>query len=1125
MTSNQDEEDDGLSSYLAIQNELAQWGEASAVSTPRRYSPRLPKYYDDTPAVMMNDTPASTARPRRSNDDNDDNVMGEEEGEYTPSPTKRGGPVGVQTPEPSHGHNNNVHNAKQINDKTTIVDDEQDEFIETTTDELIGDGIDTYRPYHDALFTYLQSKDRLSKIIIDSQQQQQQRSGEDENDISMMQIDGEEGMMMAMDEKEDEGTKQAKAALENAEMKFLESLASVCLSRGQSSSKADEGGNDDMFMSEASKNEGNFWDLLSALRTCGLSSLFYCVNGEELPDLTLSNDPASMVECSPADVLDACLGGDSLPLQRLTAALGWIEACHGRKFEEALNGEYEGNHDPILPPPRRRSMWPSMIAALKQKRNDPSSTTAGAFHPDAPLQATLGSNNRSSSPVDVLSFLKPEDEVDDARLLRACFMLFQAGRSEEALRLVNDCGQPWRAASWVGGEPLSSEGSGNPTRALWKNQCRKISKQMSHLASTDASSMADRTGTRGLYPSLAYEAAILSLLSDSVDTALHNPVFQTWEDGVHAILRSELGIIEDDVLKSHNSARVDAVERGGGHFPYPGTEIETLDNGDAPQGNDGDLGAALQKLDATPIERIREEGGDPFRNGMTSFLVGQNALKEYIEECAVLSLESENDDEACFLRFITHLVLYVDSVLPDFCSQLALPSGIDVATDGSIFSLRELLILKYVAYLSSRRNLWSHVALYTSLLSNDNILDTFSSFLIHVHSDRERQMTLKQARDLFPKGLDCYILRNVVRAMIMYDVDDWKREPGEDVAPRGISPMDARIMRSIQWLCYYPEHRPDALVAANMLLRKFLLKAASEGNSNNAVSDRGLYAPKVFIDKILPRDLIDVAVDQCQKEDGLIAGSISLPLVQNLEAEYLSIENLLKAHTKYCQFLDAISKTSPCHQSNKLVNGNQSQHETEIADKMERNAFRQKKMGLCKIIVESATRVSDALMEVLTFAGGWLVDGNSNSDSGETETEESKTRVDEMKAIRATFVPKAVFMLHEVLNKTAEWLEQIVYDTLLQFGSTASKDMLLTLFDSFDSYHRNNDDELSMDSLTSSRAAPGYWHKKALSLASVVANDGNGLHETFDNAEMDNFLKLMADSHISLSRSISLFDH
>ena len=357
------------------------------------------------------------------------------------------------------------------------------------------------------------------------------------------------------------------------------------------------------------------------------------------------------------------------------------------------------------------------------------------------------------------------------------------------------------------------------------------------------------------------------------------------------------------------------------------------------------------------------------------------------------------------------------------------------------------------------------------------------------------------------------------------DSDDWTREPGEEIAPAGISPSDARMMRSIQWLCYYPEHMPDALVAANMLLRKFLL--ADYNSSEASSSTRGLYAPKVFIDKILPKDLIDVAVEQCQKEeDEELAGSISLPLVQNLEAEYLSIENFLKAHTAYCQFLDAISKTSPCHKSNKLVEANRSQHESEIADKMERNAFRQKKMGLCKLMIESARRAADALTEVLTFGGGWLVDCNQDLTSGDMEMEEAKARADEMESIRSSVLPIAVFMLHEVSKKMAMWLEQIVYDTLSQFGSSsASKDMLLTLFGSFDdSYRVNDDDELSMDSLTTSQAAPGYWYKKALSLSSVVANDGNGLHETFDNAEMESFLSLMADSHVSLSRSISLFN-
>ena len=1110
---NQDGEDDGLNAYLKIQDELAQWGEAATISTPRRYSPRLPRYYEDTSGAQPTTATKDTPMPRRDN--GDDVMINDEEDIFSPSYTRRSGPVGVQTPatgvqtpEPSNINNTppRTHHEQQIVEFDDDDEEEDAEYTEQTVDELIGDGSDSYRPYHDALYTYLQNKDRLSQDNMDNV-----------NDISMMQVDGDDDSMI--NEQENEKL-QAQTAVDDAEMKFLESLATVCLSRGTQRCSSSAGGSEGTSnWSEASKNEGNFWELLAALRNGGLSSLFYCVNGEEMSDLTLSNDPTSMVESSPADVLDACLGGDdnvSLPLQRLTAALRWIEACHGRKFEAALNQEYEGNNDPILPPPRRRSMWPSMVAALQQKANDPSSR--GAFHPDAPLQSALDS--RSSSPVDVQ--MKPDDEVDDARLLRACFMLFQAGRHEEAMRLVNDCGQPWRAATWTGGEPLTSEGGGNPTRGLWKNQCRKISKQMVRLANTDSSSMMDSTGTRALYPSLAYEAAIMSLLSDNVDAALHNPVFQTWEDGVHAILRSEMGIIEDDVLKSHNSARVNAAERSGGHFPYPGTEFDTLDNGGSPQGHDGDLGAALQKLEASPIECIQEEGGDPFRNGMTSFLVGQNALKEYIEECAVLSLESENDDEACFLRFVTHLVLYVDSALPEFCSQLMLPES----TDGSIYTLRELLILKYVAYLSSRRHLWSHVALYTSLLSNDKILDTFSSFLIHVHSDRERQMTLKQARDLFPQDLDCYILRNVVRGIILSDADDWKREAGEDVAPAGVSPSDARMMRSIQWLCYYPEHRPDALVAANMLLRKFLLKDFVD-DTGDASSTRGLYAPKLFISRILPSDLIDVAVDQCQKEDGEIAGSIPLSLIQNLEAEHLAIEAFLKAHTKYTQFLDAITKTSPCHKSNKIVQGgNQSQQENEIADKMERNAFRQQKTDLCKIIVEYASRASDALTEVLEFGGGWLVDSNPSGPDNleDTETEEAKSRAEEMETIRSTVVPIAVFMLHEVLNKTAMWLEQIVYDTLSQFGSAASKDMMLTLFGSFDDSLSSHGDDLSMESLTTSKAAPGYWYKKALSLASVVANDGNNLHNTFDDNEMENFLKLMAESHISLSRSISLFD-
>ncbi|KAL3823217.1 hypothetical protein ACHAXA_003496 [Cyclostephanos tholiformis] len=605
MASSYDQdEDDGVKAYNLIQAEIGQWGlDFTPTSTPRRYAAGFSQYYNETP-VPASTTPASTttpagsARALRVHENFEDDDMKEEDESPSPFQSPHSGvglhgPVGIQTPEPPLGHD--------AMDKGACI--EMTDEDAAAAGQLIDERLDSYRPYHDALYTYLQNRERLSKFS-------QRAEGN-----SMMQMDSHETVISEQDNEDS----HARAALDNAEVTFLESLASICFSRVHGN-VGNTGGN---IWSEVSKNEGNFWDLLTFLRAECLSSLFYCVNGEELPDLTLSNDPASMVDSAPADVLEACLGGDvSLPLKRLNAALGWIEACHGRRFEEVLNQEYDGNDDPLLPPPRRRTMWPGMLAALQRQRKSPSSS--GAFHPDAPLRDYLGI--RSSSPVDVLSSLTSQDEMDDARLLRACFMLFQAGRVEEAMKFVADCGQPWRAASWTGWEPLSADGAGNPTRALWKRQCRKISKKMAGIVSKDAAIIED-TGTRSLYPSIAYEAAILSLLSDDVDAALNNPVFQTWEDSLHSILRAEVGIIQDDVLRTHNTARVEFIKGSGDHFPLPGTEFDSYsrDIDDTHLGNCGCLAAAMEKMDASPTARIREEGGDPFRHGMRSVLVGASS--------------------------------------------------------------------------------------------------------------------------------------------------------------------------------------------------------------------------------------------------------------------------------------------------------------------------------------------------------------------------------------------------------------------------------------------------------------------------------------------------------------------
>ncbi|KAL7465520.1 hypothetical protein ACHAXS_005838 [Conticribra weissflogii] len=805
-------------------------------------------------------------------------------------------------------------------------------------------------------------------------------------------------------------------------------------------------------------------------------------------------------------------------------------------------------------------MWPEYLAEVekeKEKEKDSSrdkTATVKAFHPDAPLEVLPSSSSSSSSwirsspspaAVEIASNLPSLDERDDARLLRACFRLFQSGRGRDAMELTTECGQPWRAIGWVGGEyenkhdddAVDVASGGYAARTLWKRRCRQIAKLLGRRGSTRNDDGAKHPPglQRRWHPSLAYEAGILALLSDSADVALENPVFDSWEDAVQAVLSAERGIVEEKVLRRHNRARVEAAGGKDAVFPFPGMVVAEDDQDDQNEsdvgsivGHDADLGAALGMLNGSAIEAVREGSGDPFRNGMMSFMIGGSAVKEYLEEAAVLAVQLKEEDEASFLRFAVHLVLYVDGVLPELSSRLAIPVD-DAGAEEGTMSLRECLLLRYVSFLASKRNLWSHVALYASLLSPPRMIDTYADFLIRVHGDAERQMTLEQARELFPEGADIVVLRNVVREMILGDHEDFTRLPGESLAPAGISPANMRMMRSILWMCYHPEHMPDALVCANMLLRRFFLLNEAEASDP---SQSNLYDSKYFIDRVLPKNLLDVAADPSSSNSiGGNAPRVPEPTVQNLKAEFLSFESFLEAHTKYAQFLDVISKTSPCHNAKSGASNRdkRSAVESEISDKMERNAFRQRKVAVCKIVIEAARRASDGLMGVLTFAGGWLVDFDDDDDDSMEHVEsavdagEMELRAEEMKEIRSAFLPAAVSMLHDVLDKTASWMEQMVHDALNQFGGSASEDILLSLFHTFDETYRSSSSQASMaEVVTTSQAAPAYWYKKAVSLMSIVANDSYGIHDTFRDDEMEELLRLLAESYVGLHRTLDV---
>lgn len=258
MASN-DADDFGINAYLDIQAELEQWGEPSPVKTPRKSpgSASARRYYGDDGTTPMSTASPATARNLASSASGQRSDEMEEDDAFSPyslrSPnvggtgSRQGGTVGVQTPEPARGH------ADAMNDTSNEQEEEDDyNIMMENQEQLIGDGMDSYRPYHDALFTYLQTRERLSKLL------EHQATNNSSVDNSMMQIDGDD------DDIDDEHA-QAQAALDEAEMKFLDSLASVCLSRGRASDAAAVSDKNNV-LAEASKNEGNLWDLLSALR-------------------------------------------------------------------------------------------------------------------------------------------------------------------------------------------------------------------------------------------------------------------------------------------------------------------------------------------------------------------------------------------------------------------------------------------------------------------------------------------------------------------------------------------------------------------------------------------------------------------------------------------------------------------------------------------------------------------------------------------------------------------------------------------------------------------------------------------------------------------------------------------
>ena len=964
----------------------------------------------------------------------------------------------------------------------------------------------TYRPYHDALLQYLQTRadHRARSGLLDEEADLDRPAG------GGARGGAEPGTSLQPYEGESESIRRQRAMIEDesmsAELNLLKSLSGAAAASSPDAAGSGSG--------NGGRNEANVWSLLGSLRSLGLDGLLY----DDGPDHSAAQRAAvservyakarAGVDRTPAEVVEDFFlvggtgdgEGDQLPmiLARRAELLRWAEECQAQKIGTVPTS--------------------GILAA-----GGDAGATAAAGYLTTPLGGT-------SAPVGFGGSAAP-DPVDLA-LLQACLVRLKAGPEHwaKALDLCRSSGQPWRAASLAGGLPYGrasyppsgssssvrqeeKEGGmveyGNPDRALWKRTAWKMSRALAHSVASEPSSSRASTKIAEL------EGALYALLSDDAESALASPSLRTWEDGLLIHLRSVMGRYVDEVLAAHNDSRRSA----GRRYPYRGTEhgqAEREQLSATASISPASEADAFRSLLSSPYREVREEASDPLRIAMAAFVRGSDDALAYV---AREGLEASQSSTA-MLRFVTHLVLYLDYASPGIFGAVQ-----DQFSDE--MAVRDHYLLRYVDLLTSDRGLWHLVALYASLLPEDLLIETFSDFLTSVHDDGFRRKVLRQMSEYFPNGLNLVVLRRTVRILISDNGGDnfgypflnlIKGSRQKKVGPVAakldefLSPSDVCKMHSVRWLCYTPDHMPDALVCSNTLLRQLLTASKTEDVVDGEESDPSFHCARVFLTRFLPGDHIETAVRQALEMDGAgdsTQGNLSYNEVEDASAEHGALKAYVDARVAFDRWRDTVSSTDPEVVIKSMrSSATASSVGGSVANKMERRNFVHQKKNRGLLVTDAANEAKEKLVAVLAFEGGWLMNPSDSVDNSIIESEECSTRMNEMLTLRELCLPYAVKLLHAVMNGTAEWMEASVNDAMCSFREEGET-MVSELYPGRDGCDQTNG---------FSPFTPGYWYDSCLSIANIVAKDEFDLQNAFTGEGMVEFIALMAEAQVNLLR-------
>ncbi|KAL7418442.1 Nucleoporin nup84 [Cryptotrichosporon argae] len=430
------------------------------------------------------------------------------------------------------------------------------------------------------------------------------------------------------------------------------------------------------------------------------------------------------------------------------------------------------------PPPieARHGYLPSTVRRLRTAKLNPSSAST-AVPPSLDPDFALRDPHTYA--------LAGEDATYHAPLMDVLWDLVRHGELDQAIAVCEEGGEPWRAASLMGGRRWSMAGltkdelalgtmEGNRTRQLWKKSCRAIAKNAT------------------LSPS---ERHLYAALTSDLPTLL--PACETWEDHVWAHVQARL------------EGRIERRWRDLGGF-WEAEGRREAEGGDV-EPDQGGLEHVFAAVADSQKDAVVRASHNPYHVAQKMIVLDRSdaLLDSFADRLAGLEDSVSLELIGPLLRFFTHLVLV----------RRALSLSVPAAAANAI-------IEAYLRVLE-RGGEAGLVAMYAACLREGSGEESYARFLRSMKPNatkEERRDALLRAKQ---HHLDVATIAKETVRMILQEAFATipALTPGvPDISSfaTGLSERDVYLIRSIEWLTFVPETADEALVKSNDVARYFL---------------------------------------------------------------------------------------------------------------------------------------------------------------------------------------------------------------------------------------------------------------------------------------------------------------